>query len=105
MKQFYVYILSSESRTTYVGVTNDLIRRLWQHRNGHGSAFAQRYRITRLVHFEIYSDAYSAISREKELKAWRRSKKIDLIEQHNPDWLDRSADIGLPTDAGPLSGR
>ena len=83
-RQFYVYILASEGRTLYVGVTNNLVRRLWQHRNGQGSAFALRYRAAKLVHYEELSGAYEAISREKQIKPWRRDKKVGLIEFRNP---------------------
>lgn len=100
-RQYYVYLLASESKTLYVGVTNDLEKRFWQHTNECGSAFAARYRINRLVHYEVYSHPYTAISREKQIKSWRRSKKVDLIEKQNPDWLDLSVDLGFR----PLSER
>jgi len=90
MRQFYVYILSSHSRTLYVGVTNDLLRRLDQHRNGE-CEFIARYRISRLVYFEISQNVRSAIEREKEIKAWRRQKKLALITSLNPGWDDLAA--------------
>jgi putative endonuclease len=90
VNQYYVYILASANRRTYVGVTNDLQIRLWQHQtpDSGGSKFAANYHINKLVHYEIFSDPYTAISREKEIKAWRREKKVALIEKQNPDWLD-----------------
>ena len=91
-KQYYVYILSSLSRTLYIGVTNNLQARHWQHRNLSGPGFAAKYHVNRLVHYEIYADSYTAISREKQLKGWRREKKLSLIESQNPDWHDLSLD-------------
>ena len=89
MREFYVYILSSKSHRLYVGVTNDLVRRLWEHRQGiHG--FTARYRINRLVHFEVSNSPMAAIGRKKELKGWLRKRKIELIESTNPTWLDLS---------------
>ena len=98
-RQFYGYILSSLSRATYVGVTNNLLNRVWQHRNEGGSRFAKKYRIDRLVHFEVFSDSYNAISREKEIKGWRREKKVKLIEANNPDWRDLAIDWEIPSSA------
>ena len=87
MRQFYVYILASNSRRLYVGITNDLRKRLFQHRNGEVRS-TSRYRIDRLVHFETTTDALAAIAREKELKGWVRARKVQLIEESNPDWRD-----------------
>jgi putative endonuclease len=81
----------------YVGVTNDLAKRLWQHRNAQGSTFAARYHISLLVYFDTTTDVHSAITREKQLKAWRREKKLRLIERQNPDWHDLAIDWGLDT--------
>jgi putative endonuclease len=91
MRTFYVYILANKSRRTYVGVTNDLMRRVWEHRNGMQRGFTHRYGIGMLIHFETFTDARSAIAREKHLKAMHRPAKIRLIEQHNPDWIDIAA--------------
>ena len=91
MRQFYVYILASRSRRLYIGVTNDLRRRVFEHRlscNG----FTARYHITRLVHFEVTSNAMAAMEREKQLKGWIRRRKISLIETANPGWLDIATD-------------
>lgn len=86
----YVYIATNQSRTLYIGVTNDLERRMWEHREKLGSTFAARYNVTRLVYFERFADIRDAIAREKQLKRWRRGKKIGLIEQENPKWKDLS---------------
>ena len=85
---YYVYILASRFRNLYVGVTNDLARRLVEHRNGTVPGFTSRYRIYRLVHFEIFGDIRAAIAREKEIKGWRREKKVWLIKRANPMWED-----------------
>ncbi len=92
MKPFHVYILASRSRVLYVGVTSDLVARVFQHRSHAVTGFTARYRIYRLVHFEETTDAHAAISREKQLKGWRRSKKIALIEAGNPMWRHLAAD-------------
>ena len=86
----YVYIMTNHSRTLYIGVTNNLERRLLQHKNGTGAIFAAKYRIKQLVYYVTYSDIRDAIAREKQLKRWRRSKKIALIEAQNPEWADLS---------------
>ena len=87
--QYYVYILTNPRRTVlYTGVTRDLIRRLWQHRNGLGGSFTARYHCCRLVWYEIFRDAYNAISREKQIKAGSRRRKIELINRCNPEWRD-----------------
>ena len=92
---YYVYILSSWTRTLYVGVTNDLERRLAQHRDRTGSSsFTHRYRVDRLVHFEGAPNIRAAIAREKQVKSWRRSKKMDLISANNPEWRDLNAEWG-----------
>jgi putative endonuclease len=85
---YTVYILASLSRRLYVGVTSDLARRVHEHRAGREQAFTWRYRITRLVYFEQTSDIKAAITREKQLKSWRRDRKIALIESVNAGWED-----------------
>ncbi|WP_298258917.1 GIY-YIG nuclease family protein [Bradyrhizobium sp.] len=86
---YYVYILASrKDGATYVGVTNDLVRRVYEHRQKSVPSFTSRYNITKLVWFETYDDPVSAISREKELKKWKRDWKARLIEAENPRWLD-----------------
>ena len=89
MKLYYVYILASLRRILYIGVTGNLETRLAYHRSmTNPAAFTCRYGVTRLVHLEEYADPNQAIAREKQLKGWRRSKKVRLIESLNPDWLD-----------------
>ncbi|MCE2968699.1 MAG: GIY-YIG nuclease family protein [Burkholderiales bacterium] len=88
MHSYWVYVLASRSRVFYVGVTNNLVRRIWEHRNDKVPGFTQRYRVHRLVHFEQTPDVLSAIAREKQIKGWRREKKIALIEAQNPTWRD-----------------
>jgi putative endonuclease len=91
-KQYYVYIATNVSRTLYTGVTNNLERRMDEHKRKVGSRFAAKYNITRLVYLEVCTDIRDAIAREKEIKGWRREKKITLIESVNPTWQDLSAD-------------
>ena len=92
----FVYILASAFRgTIYIGVTSDLMRRIWEHREGAQSGFTTRYSVYRLVHFEDFADMYSAISREKQLKRWHRQWKINLIEEKNPHWEDLAVNLGF----------
>ena len=91
---YYVYIFASRSRNLYVGVTRDLDRRTFEHKNKLVRGFTSRYNIHRLVYYEIYGTVVSAIAREKELKGWRREKKIALIERENPTWDDLSEGAG-----------
>ncbi|MGH9407690.1 MAG: GIY-YIG nuclease family protein [Terriglobia bacterium] len=91
MKTFYTYIMASASRTLYTGVTNNLERRVLQHRRKLLPGFTARYNINRLVYYEASGNALSAIAREKQIKNWRRMKKIALIESTNRDWRDLSA--------------
>jgi putative endonuclease len=91
---YYVYLLASrKDGPLYLGVTNDLIRRTFEHRSKTTRGFTSRYNITKLVWFEIYDDPVSAISREKEIKKWRRSWEVALIVQENPGWNDLYEDI------------
>ena len=86
---YYVYLLASRKYgTLYLGVTNDLIRRVYEHKNKIVRGFTSRYGVDRLVWYECYDDPTTAITREKELKKWRRDWKIRLIEENNPDWTD-----------------
>jgi len=89
---FFVYILSSHRRVLYVGVTNNLERRMLEHRSGVNVGFTTRYRANQLVYYETTENPLSAIAREKEIKRWRRSKKIELVMQTNPAWADLSRD-------------
>ena len=88
---YYVYILSSLSRTLYVGITNDLQRRIAEHRRARPAAFTTRYRITRLVHYGAYRRPMAAIAREKQIKSWTREKRLRLVEEQNAGWLDLAA--------------
>jgi len=90
---FCVYILASRSRSLYTGVTDNLERRMIEHRQGLIPGFTTRYRVFRLVHFETFADIRDAIAREKEIKGWRREKKIWLIQRHNPNWTDLAEQI------------
>jgi putative endonuclease len=90
----YVYLLASRKQgTLYLGVTKDLVRRTYQHKNKLLPGFTSRYDVRRLVWFEIYDDPRTAIEREKEIKKWKRQWKIDLIEKENPDWKDLYPEI------------
>jgi len=90
MKEYYVYIMTSKSRTLYTGVTNNLEKRVNQHKRKIFKGFSEKYNINILVYYETYSDIMDAIAREKELKGWKRNKKIALIESLNPKWKDLS---------------
>ncbi len=93
-KQFYVYMLASKRNgTLYLGVTSDIVKRVWQHKNGLAEGFTKEYGIKRLVYYEIHEDAENAIKREKQLKKWRRAWKVELIEEKNSEWRDLYADI------------
>ena len=95
-RQPCVYILASQRNgTLYIGVTSDLGGRLYQHRTGIPSGFASRYGATRLVYVESCDDMTTAISREKQLKRWRRDWKLNLIERDNPHWLDLAPGLGF----------
>ena len=86
---YYVYILANRTHTTlYIGVTNDLLRRVYEHRAEVVPGFTARYHVDRLVYYEVFGSAYEAISREKALKGWRRSRKNELVERENPTWRD-----------------
>jgi putative endonuclease len=90
MKNFYVYILASKSRVLYTGMTNDLMRRMYEHRENVNAGFTQKYKVKTLVYFEMTNGPTSAIQREKQIKGWSRSKKIELVEAKNSDWKDLS---------------
>jgi putative endonuclease len=90
---YFVYILANwDDSVLYIGVTGNLPRRLYEHRNGLVEGFTKKYNVHKLVYYENTSDVYSAISREKQLKKWRREKKNQLIEMMNPQWRDLSED-------------
>ena len=89
MAQYYVYIIASRSKTLYTGVTNDLVRRVYEHKNELVAGFTKRYKITKLVYYEATNDPRSAVNRERHIKGWlRKKKKIDLKESMNPGWKD-----------------
>jgi putative endonuclease len=93
--RYYVYILSNASRTLYIGVTNDLVRRVWEHKQKVKPGFTEKYHVHQLVYFEEAAHPQVAIAREKELKGWRRARKIALISAANPTWRDLSQDEGF----------
>jgi putative endonuclease len=91
MKAFYVYMMTNRSRVVlYTGITNSLMRRVWQHQDGEIEGFTKRYKVNLLVYYERYNDPRDAIAREKEIKGWRRAKKNALVETMNPNWADLS---------------
>jgi len=90
VKTFYVYILASKSRVLYIGVTNNLERRLFEHRQKLTTGFTKKYNVTRLVYYELFENIRDAIAREKQIKAWRREKKVTLIDEMNPGWIELS---------------
>ncbi len=92
MKSYYVYIMTNKSRTLYTGVTNNLERREYEHKNKLVPGFTSKYNITKLVYYEEANDVQVALAREKQIKGWLRSKKIALIESINPEWKDLSLD-------------
>ena len=85
---FYVYIVASSSGTLYIGMTNNLIRRIGEHKNGKIEGFSKKYSCNKLVYYEYFDYVYNAIDREKEIKKWRRERKCDLIHTINPKWND-----------------
>jgi putative endonuclease len=92
-KQYAVYILFNTSRMLYVGMTNDLIRRLEEHRKKVKAGYASKFGISMLAYYELYGDVWRAIEREKEIKKWRREKKIALIVTMNPNWEDLTGSV------------
>jgi putative endonuclease len=90
MKKYYVYIMASKSRVIYTGVTNNLERRVDEHKNKLIEGFTSKYNVNRLVYFEETNDINAALNREKQIKGWLRTKKITLIESINPTWKDLS---------------
>ena len=90
---YFVYILSNQYGMLYTGVTSDLTRRLRDHSRGRGSRYTHKFKISRLLYFETTSDVRSALAREKEIKSWRRNKKLNLIRSSNPTFIDLSEDM------------
>jgi putative endonuclease len=89
-REYYVYIVTNKSWTLYTGVTNNLSRRVWEHKHKSTKGFTSRYRIEKLVYFETFGDIRDAIAREKQIKGWTRARKMALIEAANPTWKDLS---------------
>ena len=89
MKNYYVYILTSQRNgTLYIGVTSNLIQRVWQHKSGEVPGFTSEYKVHQLVYYEMHDDILMSLKREKNLKAWKRAWKLGLIGHNNPDWKD-----------------
>ncbi len=93
-RSYFVYIMANRSGTLYVGVTNDLEKRVAEHKERATPGFTARYNVTRLVYYEDTNDVWSALEREKELKGWLRSKKVALIQSMNPHWVDLAREFG-----------
>jgi len=94
MNAYYTYILASHKNSTlYVGVTNNLVKRVWEHKSDLVEGFTKKYKVHRLVYYEQTENIESAITREKQLKKWNRKWKLELIEKQNPDWKDLYTDI------------
>jgi putative endonuclease len=95
-KQYYVYILASKiGGTLYIGVTNNLVRRVYEHRERLVEGFTKRYGVAKLVYYEVHSDVEAAITREKQMKKWNRAWKVRLIEESNPNWSDLYNQIAM----------
>ena len=102
-KDYYVYVLASQRNgTLYVGVTSNLIKRIWEHKNKVIQGFTQKYSVDKLVYFEQYRDPENAIKREKRLKSYNRQWKLELVEKENPEWRDLYTELvsGLPDPVG-----
>ncbi|MBQ7977544.1 MAG: GIY-YIG nuclease family protein [Clostridia bacterium] len=92
--QYFVYIITNNHNTVlYIGVTNDIVRRVYEHKNGFVDGFTKRYNLCKLVYYEEYNDVNDALAREKQLKGWKREKKNLLVERLNPNWQDFSTEI------------
>lgn len=96
MKRYFVYILSSRNKGLYIGMTNDLSRRIYEYKNGLVDGFTKKYNVNKLVYFELQDDLESALKREKQLKNWHRVWKINLIESENKEWKDLYSQISDP---------
>ena len=95
-KQYYIYIMTNPNNTVlYTGVTNNLPRRVYEHKEKIIEGFTKKYNVTKLVYFEEFPDIYSAIKREKQIKAGSRQKKIDLINSINPEWKDLAVELNM----------
>ncbi len=96
MKHYYVYIMTNKSKTLYTGVTDDLERRVYEHKNKLVAGFTSKYNITKLVYYGETNDVQEALAREKQIKGWIRAKKVALIESENPEWKDLSLEWYAP---------
>jgi putative endonuclease len=95
-KNYYIYLLTNWNNTVmYIGVTNDLVRRLYEHKNKLYDGFTKKYNLNKLVYFELFFDINEAVKREKEIKKWRRDKKNKLVESINPEWRDLGLELNL----------
>ena len=92
MAQYYVYIMTNATRTLYIGVTNDLLKRVYEHKGKLTGGFTKKYKVTWLAYYEVTTDVYTALTREKQLKKWSRGKKVALIQSMNPRWKDLAQD-------------
>lgn len=92
MKTYYVYIMASESGTLYTGMTNNIKKRIYEHKSHLIKGFTDKYNVSKLLYLESFSEPTSAIKREKQIKSWRREKKVALIDKENPGWIDLSKD-------------
>ncbi len=92
MAQYYVYIMTNATRTLYIGVTNDLLKRVYEHKGKLTGGFTKKYNVTWLAYYEVTTDGYTALTREKQLKKWSRGKKVALIQSINPRWKDLAQD-------------
>jgi len=93
-KEYYIYLLANKhTNVLYTGVTNDLMRRIYEHKNKLQKGFTEKYNVDRLVYYEVYDDIANAITREKQIKGWTRKKKNELISQLNPKWKDLYEEI------------
>jgi putative endonuclease len=101
MPTYFTYIMASRSGTLYIGVTNDLARRVAEHKSADCPGFTARYGVDRLVYCESFASVYDAIAREKQLKCWKRARKVALIESANSEWADLAADLGFLPAASP----
>jgi len=90
--EYYVYVMTNKSGTLYVGLTNNIKKRVYEHKNKLVEGFTKKYNIDKLLYFETFSEIYSAIAREKTIKGWLRKKKIELVRTTNPGWTDLSQD-------------
>jgi len=95
-KEYYVYIMTNKSRTLYTGVTNDLMRRVYEHKNKLVPGFTSKYNIQYLVYYESTSSVHVALKREKQIKGWLRARKVALIDSMNPTWKDLSEEWFTP---------